>query len=171
MLNNLKIGTRLGIGFAVTLLLLAVIAFSSISSLRSLSSEIDLIVNDRAAKISWAAGVRNSINVIARAMRNMLILKDQAEIKREFDRIAEERKKIAENLEKLEKTITSEKGKEILGQFKTARLAYIEGQNKFLDMVKNGKRDEAIAYLISDVRALQNEYFRTINAKIGRAHV
>ena len=41
MLNNLKIGVRLGIGFAITLVLLIVIAVIGVNRIASLNAEVD----------------------------------------------------------------------------------------------------------------------------------
>jgi methyl-accepting chemotaxis protein len=123
-----------------------------------------LIGTDKFPKVVWVNHISEAINTIARAMRNTLIVKDPAVVQKEMDRIPEQRKIIAEHLESLEKNIHSEKGKSLLANLKAARLAYIDGQNKFLDLVKAGKRDDAAAYLLAEVRELQNNYFKTLGA-------
>ena len=61
MLNNLKVGTKLALGFAITLILLIVIAVLSVMRFQALSDEIELVVNDRLPKLTAA----NDINTEA----------------------------------------------------------------------------------------------------------
>ena len=50
MLNNLKIGIRLGIGFATTLLLLIAIAVVGVTRISVLNAEVEGLVNDKFPK-------------------------------------------------------------------------------------------------------------------------
>lgn len=54
MFNNLKIGPRLNLGFAVVLILLVIIAVTGTSALKSLNDEIDNMVHDKYPKAVWA---------------------------------------------------------------------------------------------------------------------
>ena len=66
MLNNLKIGIRLGIGFAVTLILLIVIATVSYTRLTALNSAVDDLVQDKFPKTVQANDITDAIAVISR---------------------------------------------------------------------------------------------------------
>jgi methyl-accepting chemotaxis protein len=101
MLNNLKLGVRLGIGFAITLLLLVVIAATSYSRLGTLNDSVDLVVNDRFPKTTQANAVVRAINVIARNLRNAAMFTGE-EQKKALDAIAPQRKVITDNLEALD---------------------------------------------------------------------
>src|SRR5512135_1252969 len=114
MFKNMKIGARLALGFSMVLVLLIVVALIGIARLSELNRETELIVKDRYPKTILANTVIGEINKIARAMRNTVILSDPEQAKKELVRIEEARKVILESLGKLEKTITSDKGKEML---------------------------------------------------------
>ena len=73
MLNNLKIGVRLGIGFAVTLALLIAIAVIGYTRIGALNLEIDSMANDRFPKTVQANSMIDAINNIARQLRNAYI--------------------------------------------------------------------------------------------------
>ncbi len=119
MLNNLKIGLRLGIGFAITLVLLITIATVSYIRVGTLNTEIEGMIDDKFPKTVQANNVIDAINSIARLLRNAYIYTGD-EQKKALDAIGPQRQIITENLDKLEKTITSDKGKEILGRVKAA---------------------------------------------------
>jgi len=165
MLNNLKIGVRLGIGFAVTLVLLIAIATASYMKLAMLNGEINDLVKVDFPKTVQANDVIDAINVIARRLRNAYIFSG-ADSQKEIDAIPEQRKVISDRLEKLEKGITSDKGKEILKKVQTARAAYVTDQDKFLELLKAGKRDDMVALLQGSLRKSQTEYMGSINTLV-----
>jgi methyl-accepting chemotaxis protein len=162
MLNNLKIGVRLGIGFAVTLVLLITIATVSYTRLETLNHNIELMVNDRFPKTVQANDIIDALNNVARQLRNAYIMSGN-EQQKALDAIPGQRKIISENLEKLDKSITSEKGKEILKKINIARTAYVAQQEKFLELLKAGKREEIVAMLSGDLRKTQSDYMGAVN--------
>ena len=166
MLNNLKIGTKLGVGFAITLVLLVAIATVGTIRLQSLSNDLELIVNDRNPKAVWANDVIESLNVIARAMRNTLLLKSSAEIDKEIERITAERKVIGDRYEKMQATFNTERGKAALKGTLEAREAYIPMLEHFLELVKAGQQEQAVAYMLGDFRKQQNAYFGEVRSLI-----
>ena len=167
MLNNLKIGTKLGVGFAITLILLIAIATVGTLRLQSLSNDLELIVNDRNPKTVWANDVIDALNTIARAMRNTLLVKTPEEVNREVERIVEQRKIIGERIERMEATFNTEKGKAALKGILDSRAAYVPMQERFIEMVKSGQRDQAIEYMMGDIRKQQNAYFSAVNHLVG----
>lgn len=97
MLNNLKIGVRLGIGFAVTLALLIAIAVIGYTRIGALNLEIDSMANDRFPKTVQANNMIDAINNVARQLRNAYIFSG-VEQQKALDAIPEQRK-IIYNLE------------------------------------------------------------------------
>ena len=75
MLNNMKIGLRLGLGFTATLLLLLTISVVGTLRLSHLTDNLNLVINDRNPKIAQANDIIDALNVIARSMRNTLLVK------------------------------------------------------------------------------------------------
>ncbi|WP_371322910.1 methyl-accepting chemotaxis protein [Dechloromonas sp. ZY10] len=167
MLNNMKIGLRLGIGFAATLLLLLTISVVGTLRLGQLTDNLDLVINDRNPKIAQANDIIDALNVIARSMRNALLETTPDKVKRELERITDQRRIIGERIEKLDATISTPKGKEALKAMKDARAAYVPMQEKFVELAKAGKRDEALELMLGTIRKQQSDYFKAINDLIG----
>ncbi|MGE5492217.1 MAG: MCP four helix bundle domain-containing protein, partial [Actinomycetota bacterium] len=163
----MKIGTKLAIGYGLVILLLVVVATIGGLRLAKINEEIDLLVNDRFPKTVWANDMIDNVNLIARTMRNSLLVKSEEDVKKELGRIEESRKTIGEMLDKLEKTIKTERGLEMLKKMKENRAAYIGAQGKFIDLVKAGKREEATDYLLTSVRQLQATYIASISDLIN----
>jgi methyl-accepting chemotaxis protein len=161
-MKNLKIGIRLGIGFGLVLMLLVAISVLSAIRLTSLDNDIDEIINDRFPKTVQANNVVDSINAIARQLRNAYIFSGE-EQQRALAAIDPQRKIITENLEKLEATIKSDAGKERLAKIKTARAAYVADQDKFMQLLKDNKRDEIVVLMQTGLRKSQADYISAIN--------
>ena len=165
-LANLKVGVRLGLGFGVVLLLLTAIAVIGVSRLGTMDQGMSLMINDRYPKTVLASDMVNNLNRIARSMRNMLIMEKPEEIKKELERVVDAKAKILKALDKLEKSITSEKGKEMFKGVTEARAKYIVMQEKFLQTIADGKVKEAREILLGELRPAQLAYFDALEKLI-----
>ena len=162
MFSNMKIGMRLAIGFAATLILLIVIAVIGVNRIGALNGEVNDLAKDKFPKSVMAADINESVAVISRQLRNAYLFSD-VERQRSLDSIAEERKKITATLDKLDKVVTSEKGKEALSKIKTSRAAYVGSQEKAIEMIKaNAKQADFVALLSGELRKTQDEYNKAV---------
>ena len=163
MFKNLKIGVRLGIGFGFVLILLSIISALAYTRLSMLNAEIDNMVKDKFVKTVQANDIIDAIQAIGRFQRNALLVKGDAEIIKELDRVPGDRKKIGDALEKLTATIHSDDGKAVLKRMMESRGAYVPLQEKFDQLLRSGKRDEATEVLMGDLRKVFNEYLKNVN--------
>jgi len=166
MLKNMKIGPRLGFGFGIIMVLMLIVGTFSIFRITGLNGSIDKMVNDRFPKTVQANDVISDINIIARALRNILIDDSKATLDAELKRIAESRKAVAENLEKLKSTIKSEKGKSILAKIDAIRPVYVKETEQYMELVRNGKAEQAKGMLLTSIRASQRTYLEAVDELI-----
>ena len=162
MFNNLKIGVRLALGFALTLALLIVIAVIGVNRISALNAEVTDLAKDKFPKSVWAADITESIGSISRQLRNAYIFAD-AERQKSLDAIADERKVNTATLDKLDKVVTSDKGKELLAKIKSARAAYLVSQDKAFELIKsNAKQADFAALLQGELRTSQSAYNQAV---------
>ena len=166
MFANMRLAVRLGLGFAVTLALLVIISVVSYVRLGALNDNIELMVNDRFPKTVQANHAVDAINTIARQLRNAYIFTGE-EQQKALASIDPLRKTITENLEKLNKSITSDKGKELLKTIAASRVAYVGSQDKFLELLKADKKAEIVTLMQGELRKTQSEYISALNALIA----
>jgi len=166
MFKNMKIGMRLGIGFGFVVLTLIIVALMSVMRLAEIGSTLDRMVNDRFPKVVWANEIIDNLNIIARAMRNMVILDRESEMKAEEKRIEDARKIIGDKLEQLKKTITSEEEKKLLSDLEEIRAQFIPLQREATALALQHKNKEATALLLGKIRSVQAEYFKRVQALI-----
>ena len=116
------------------------------------------MVKDKFPKTVTAHHIIDDINLVARSIRNTLLVKDQEQIKVELQRVVESRRDAGEAYANLEKVITSEGGKKLLAESLVIRKAYASDLDRFLEIQKSGKIEEATAYLLNELRKSQADY-------------
>ena len=163
MLKNLTVKKQLGFGFGAVIVMALIISTVAIIGMKSINSGLVLIVEDRWPKTQWAKDIDSNINVVARAIRNAILLDDKQGMQKEIDRVEEAKGKITASIEKLQKTIHSDKGKELLKNLVDARAAYNLEQDLILNEIKQGKKDEARKQLFTRLRAVQGTYIQAVD--------
>ncbi len=161
-LTDMKISTRLTLGFGILGLLIAIMGGIAMTKAHTVDELFHLVVDDRYPKIASLNHIEADTNLVARSMRNMLLETEPADIKKEIERIESSRKDAGERMSKLEKTITSEKGKAAMSKVMEARSKYVKDQSQFIEMVSAGKSDEAKELLFGDMRSVQTHYFEAL---------
>ena len=161
-IKNWKIGTRLGGAFALLLVLLTACIWFGIASLRLLNDGTTRIVDEDYPKTILAYESLDVVNRNARALRNMLLWDKPDEVARERQTVLQNRQENSANLEKLAAMIKSDEGKIKLKAVQDAREAYRASQQTFLEQVDAGKKQEATAFLLTQVRKDQLNYFAAV---------
>ena len=97
-LKDTRISTRLMLGFGLLALLIALTGGIAVVKVDAMSDSFETVVNDRVPRVIALFEVKGEINLIARATRNMVLVRDTADVKKEAARIDVARKKIDERL-------------------------------------------------------------------------
>ncbi len=158
-MKSLKVSQRLSLGFALVIALMIAIALIGSSRLHLLTNDIDEVINSRYPKTVTMREVREHINVQARSLRNLLLLTDEAEQKKEFAAIEKSVREMQIILAELEPHIVLPEGKRLLAQIKDARDAYAKKRGAVLELIREGRRDDATTMLLNELRPLLQTYF------------
>jgi len=163
MFKNLKIGVRLGVGFAAVLVLLSVVAFIGMTRVNELDRQIDDLVSDKMVKSKEANDINDQLGRIARAQRNILIYKSDDMNKESLDKTADARKQIGEIIDKLDKMQYSETGKKFFDDVKEKRKIYVEFQSSYETAVKAKSWDEAMKIFNDHLRPTYDAYIKALS--------
>jgi methyl-accepting chemotaxis protein len=163
MFRNLKIGVRLGLGFGLVITLLLMISTLGYLRLGQLHDQIEELVNDEFPKTVIANDIIDNVNLTARTLRNAALVKQPEAMAFELERTQEARRKVAEDFEKLDKLMKSAEGRRLFGISQEASKETLADQNKYLDLLKVGKKDEAVEMLITTVRKSQGDYLKAVS--------
>jgi len=162
-MNELKLSTRLTLGFGALTLLIALTAGMTLARLPTIEGAFHKVTDERIPRVAVLNEVKGNLNQIGLSMRNMVIMSDADEQKKQVEQVLAARKTIGDDLDKLKTEIGSERGKALLAKVLDARAAYIPAQAKFIDLVETGKAGEAKAHLLGVARPLQLAYFATVD--------
>jgi methyl-accepting chemotaxis protein len=170
MFRNLKVSTRLALGFGVVSLLLAIVVLLGIRSLANVKDNVDDMVGDKYPKVVLAYDLIGDLHDIAIAMRNVVVSSSADTTRRELTRIEGSRKEVADGMDQLKQRIRSEHGKQMFAAIVEERQKYLGGQEQFIRLAGEGKTPEARELLVTQVEPLQVAYIRSIEKLIAYQH-
>ena len=166
MFRNLKVSSRLALGFGVVSLLLAATVLLGIHSVANVSNNVDEMVKDKYPKVVISYDLIGNVNEIAIAMRN-IVLSDSADTTRsELARIDTGRKAALADLDKLKKLVKSAQGRQLMDNIIEQREKYLATQAQFVLLAGEGRRDEARALLANQIGPLQHAYIAAVGKLI-----
>ncbi|MFH0920621.1 MAG: methyl-accepting chemotaxis protein [Fibrobacterota bacterium] len=158
MFKNMKLGTRLGLGFGLIILLIGVLSIFVITQVSSIHNGIEKVANDRIPKTRMANDMMDQVNIVARALRNILLVTNPDERQKEERRIVEARNIVGLKLDSLTATVKSEEGVRRLNRMKATREAYLPVQQQIIKLINEGKKEESVGLLLGEYRRLQADY-------------
>lgn len=167
-LRTPNIGIRLGMSFAAVLLLLALTAWLGISNIKSINDGTDDIVNNSYPKVALAYQMVGNVDANARSMRNMLLHNSQTDIDKELKDILGRKQNQEGNIAAFEKLIDSQEERLAFQRAMDARTKYGVSQKQFLQLAAQGKKEEATTWLLVNLHADQDAWFKAVHDLIDR---
>jgi len=149
MFSNLKIGTRLALGFALLLVLMAALIQVGMSNMAGIQGRLDEIVNTNNMKTKLVSDMSESVHIVSRVMRTIVLVNDPVVMEGEQKKIEAARDKYNQANEALLKTATSERGAAIRVRIKDAQQEARVLNDKVLALAQANKDDEAIKLLMA----------------------
>jgi methyl-accepting chemotaxis protein len=158
-----KIGTRLGLGFGLLILMLlgaiaaAMLRFAQVGE-----------INTRIIEKEWVkADAANLINATTRAnarrTMELIIVADVAQLATIKERIAQNKKAIDEALQTLDQLIYLPEGKALLADLKERRGKYVQSFSKVARLMEEGNKDEATRIMNAETLPLLDALQDPIN--------
>jgi methyl-accepting chemotaxis protein len=162
MLKNAKLGTQLYSGFGIVLALMLIIGGVGWYALKTVNHDLQLIVNEYNVKTAMANELIDNLNLIARAVRNVILLDNPDDMQQEKLRIEEARKNFQNAFGTLKQMVTSDRGKELLAGIQTQEDAVKPITNKVLKLALNNQGKEAVEVLMKELRIPQRKLIENI---------
>jgi methyl-accepting chemotaxis protein len=160
-LKNLKIGTRLSVGFGVILVFLVGIAVLGIINMGNMNGTLHHIVDINVEKISLLDDMGSGVETESRVMRNIALLSDPAAIASEQKKIDDARRDYAEASGKLKQMPLDDAGRKDVADIAEAQRVSTGLDDQFLGML-GGSREDAVAFLMKEVRIGTNQWLGAI---------
>jgi len=164
LLNNVKIGTRLVAGFVLVIVFGLAVALFGWRQLAGLDTMVRTLAEQRMTMAERVAQLKDNVNVVARGVRNIGLLRDDAaEIGKERKRIEEMRAKNNELMNALQQAVATDEERQSLALIISSRIPYRDSLNKAIDAAVAGRPDDATRILLKETRPLQNDYFKALD--------
>ncbi len=150
ILRNMKIGTRLSLGFGAVLTLLALLFGLGLQSLNQMREQLHQIVNDSNVKTAAAYELAIEIRTLSNAFSN-IILGDDAGIPREKETIAAAREKYGKAWALLKERAVTDEDKALMAEVEATITRSRPINNKAIEVRMEGKKDEAAEILAKQI--------------------
>ncbi|MFM9435764.1 methyl-accepting chemotaxis protein [Janthinobacterium sp. CG_23.3] len=147
---NLRIGTRLGLGFAMVLALMLGLTAVGIGSMGRIQGHLDGIVDDNAAKMEALQEMSDAVHVVAETSRTLAILTDNEMMMKENKRIKEARARYAALFAALEKSPADAAGTALRARTKEAALKADKLNAKVIELAKSFNTEGATELLLKE---------------------
>ena len=165
--SDFKIGTRLALGIAVSAALLVAIVWTGASRMGEIKGYLDLIADDRQPELNAAKDMKENIRARAVVVRNVVLLQDEAELKKEVEHLLGLREAYAKLEKQLTDTVKSEEGKALLAKAQAAAALMREPVDKTVKLGLAKKTEDAIEVLLTEVRPVQTKAIEVIDEVVA----
>jgi methyl-accepting chemotaxis protein len=143
-LSNLKVGTRLTLGFALLLATCAIVGFVGWSRLNHLEDSLKNLATRqwKAAHAALVIDIRQRDNY---GQSGALLVADESGVRGILDEIRKNKEIVTSAFELLEGLVVDPQGRELLDRMSQARKEYLEEIGRIAADIQTGHRDKAIA--------------------------
>jgi len=164
-MSKLKISTRLSVSFGLIIVLLAMVAFVSISRIRNINASTEKILNDRYVKVMLSNTMQSEVNIQARLLSIAIIgANDADEVSSSVTKIQASIKKNTELLARLKTMINTPKGQELLQAVMSSRESYARTRDANIKLLQEGKSETAGIFLLTQLRYPQEKFLTALAA-------
>ena len=163
--SNFKISAKLGIGFAIMVVLSALLGGLSIYQMGRINANTTELSENWLPSLSYVGEMQTLLNDMRRAELQHVVAINPEEKKSEADRIGSNIVKLAEPGKKFESLLDSPKERQAFDQYKQELGTYLSTSSKLMSLSSVGPSGlEATAlYLRGDSRTAFRAIFKTLN--------
>jgi methyl-accepting chemotaxis protein len=167
---RMTIKSKLGLAFAMVIVLSGVSAWLGISSLASLNATMGSVLAVDVARLQMAQGLDPDLLRIIRAEKNLLLAGTDTEQRRFYDaEVVKQSELLGQRIDQLE-TIASVEGKRRLAVLRTSRQHWIDVSERMRNLVRDNQLAEAIALSAGAGRQLVAEQEKEISEYMDLFH-
>lgn len=155
---NWSVRARLTLGFGLMGVFVLVIALVGVLSMGRIAAGSSRVVGDDVPRILASSSISAKTDVVAVALRNMLLTTDVAERKKQTDSIASAMESITGNIAFLDQVETAPQRKALLADFKGQRVKYLAGYDALMALIAAEQVDESRIYLNTQLTPILDSY-------------
>ena len=170
-MKNMKIGTRLSLGFASLLALLLVVAALGVSRMGDIQGQLDQIVKVNSYQAQQAANMRNAIYQTSIWVRNIVLFTEDGQMQAEVERLKAARTAYEAAELNLQNSFTrsaetTEDERSLLAKTREAREVSLVAMGRVVELGLANKTEEATRALVNDLSKAQTAWLGAVNALV-----
>ena len=142
-MRDMKIGTRLGIGFGILTALLAVLTVYSIGSMSSIGTRLERIAGEGNTKIRMANTINRAIDDVLLNVVALTTSENAAIVQKAKEEISKARATLNESIKELASLDKSAKGRELMEQAQKDLAIGKEINDRLIQLLEKNKKKEA----------------------------
>jgi methyl-accepting chemotaxis protein len=163
---KMKVGTRLGLGFALVLVFLIAVTLVGIIRMAQIQDRLDHVVSFNNVVTRQVIDMRN--NVVSRGdrLRVLTLMSDSGDMEPEMKKIKEEAEKYAAAQKKLQELFAKEGTKEekaLLAQIVDHEAAAMPAIAKASDLWMSDQAEAATKVMIKEIRPVQKKWIESLD--------
>ncbi|MGA5656380.1 methyl-accepting chemotaxis protein [Rahnella contaminans] len=159
MINNMRVGARLGAAFSLVILLLIIVSVTAVTKISGINASIDQIVNDRYVKVRLAFDVRDGVNNQIKFLRGIVIdTKNPEQNQKRYLQLDDTIKQTNLAMSKIAAIQTTVTGKQKIKALQDASDAFESGKEALIALARAGDMDGATEYVLRKLTTSQNAY-------------
>ena len=162
MFKNMKVATKLGLGFGMVVLLLIMATLLGIIRMSAINDASTFIVEDRYPKVLNTNIIKEETLNQARYIRDLIIRDDPAADAKNMELITASRERRAKASEDLGKTVNTPQGRELLARINAARTVLGQRYDEIFKIADDQER--ALPYLFEHLIPANNELLQAAEA-------
>ncbi|MCG8709529.1 MCP four helix bundle domain-containing protein [Brenneria sp. 4F2] len=163
--KNMKLGTMLGSGFALIILIGCLVSLFGRMQLAELGSNIQLS-QVRINNLLLMQEVKDNINTLSRVIRNIALMDDRQEMEGERNRIIQLQARNDELFTQIRQRTISPEARTRTQNLEKLIPAYLETVHRSVDAGMSGDSTQIRTVLFGDLRDAQNGIFNALDAMI-----
>ncbi len=164
--NNLKVGTRLTLGFALVLMLLIVVTAVGIMRMGQIQDRLDKVVSVSNVSSALVVDMRNNVSERVASLRVLTLMTDPADMEPEMVKFKEQTRKYDEAQKKLSALFAvhaTDKEKALLAQIKQFEGAAMPAIAKASELYLANNAMDATRVMIREVRPVQKKWTEALD--------
>jgi methyl-accepting chemotaxis protein len=166
-LNNMKVGTRLALGFALVLVLLVAVAVVGILRMAQIQDRLDHVVSVSNVSTGLVVEMRNNVSDRLASLRVLTLMTDPADMEPEIVKFKEQTAKYdaaQAKLAALFATYANDQEKALLNQIKEHEATAMPAIGRATDLYLAANAMGATRVMIREVRPVQRKWTDALNA-------